>query len=603
MKLSILLSISILALTHSVIAQSVGVGTTTPDASAVLDMTSTSGGLLVPRMTAVQRQAISSPAVGLMVFDSTNKAFYYFTGAGWLELLAGSVDKIIDADGDTKIQVEESPDEDIIRFDMGGQEHFRFKGPHIHVTQGNSVFLGGDAGLNDDLTNNENVYIGKDAGRSSTGATNNTAVGAYALDRQVLGSFNTSIGWSSLTNATQGSNSTAVGATALRDNVNGSNNVAVGSQALVTNINGGSNVAVGALAGQLTLGSGNVFLGNSAGKNETGSNTLYIDNSATTEPLLYGDFNTDLLRVNGTLRIKNAYSLPIVNGTAGHFLRATAGGAAEWAEPSVTLMQDIDADTRIQAEESPDDDVIRFDVAGHQAMWIDSLGRVNVHGASDTSQLTLYKDSTSYSSHVSFQGSGTTYNIGTPDADRLRVWTSAAGEALTVNPNGHVGINSSSPDTTLHVQGSIKMVDGKQGAGKILMSDASGIAEWIDPRQELILPDTTFPIPIKYHQQYILVHPVDNAMDIDWQMAVDTCLNLVAFGHDDWYLPSLLELNAMYKQSYLITGLAEQGMVKYWSATESGLTDAFTQRLDYGGPDPDVKTDQPSHHCRCIRKD
>ncbi|MDA9874421.1 DUF1566 domain-containing protein [Flavobacteriaceae bacterium] len=56
-------------LTATTYAQ-VGIGTTTPDASAALDITSTTGGLLVPRMTAVQRDAITSPAQGLIIFCS-----------------------------------------------------------------------------------------------------------------------------------------------------------------------------------------------------------------------------------------------------------------------------------------------------------------------------------------------------------------------------------------------------------------------------------------------------------------------------------------------------------------------------------------------------
>src|SRR5579871_2118245 len=46
----------------------VGIGTTSPDASALLDLTSLSRGFLVPRMTQTQRNAISTPATGLLVY-------------------------------------------------------------------------------------------------------------------------------------------------------------------------------------------------------------------------------------------------------------------------------------------------------------------------------------------------------------------------------------------------------------------------------------------------------------------------------------------------------------------------------------------------------
>ena len=60
-----------------------GVGTATPDASAKLDVTSTNQGILVPRMTTAARTAIAAPAKGLMVYDSTLKAFYYHDGTSW----------------------------------------------------------------------------------------------------------------------------------------------------------------------------------------------------------------------------------------------------------------------------------------------------------------------------------------------------------------------------------------------------------------------------------------------------------------------------------------------------------------------------------------
>ncbi|GAA4391241.1 hypothetical protein [Hymenobacter koreensis] len=72
--------------------QSVGIGTTTPAASAMLDVASTAKGMLVPRMTQAQRTAIGSPAQGLLVYqtDGTQAGFYYNASAtatpNWLWL-------------------------------------------------------------------------------------------------------------------------------------------------------------------------------------------------------------------------------------------------------------------------------------------------------------------------------------------------------------------------------------------------------------------------------------------------------------------------------------------------------------------------------------
>ena len=62
----------------------VGVNTLTPDASAELDVSSTSKGLLPPRMTTSQRNAISSPATGLVVYDTTVDALYVYNGSSWV---------------------------------------------------------------------------------------------------------------------------------------------------------------------------------------------------------------------------------------------------------------------------------------------------------------------------------------------------------------------------------------------------------------------------------------------------------------------------------------------------------------------------------------
>lgn len=62
-----------------------GIGTTTPHASAKLDVTSTDKGFLPPRMTGAQRGNISNPAAGLLVYqtDGTSGLYYYGT-SGWI---------------------------------------------------------------------------------------------------------------------------------------------------------------------------------------------------------------------------------------------------------------------------------------------------------------------------------------------------------------------------------------------------------------------------------------------------------------------------------------------------------------------------------------
>jgi hypothetical protein len=65
--------------------QNVGIGTVTPDASAILDISSTNKGLLAPRLTTSQRQAIASPAIGLLVYDITIGCYFYFNNT-WVSL-------------------------------------------------------------------------------------------------------------------------------------------------------------------------------------------------------------------------------------------------------------------------------------------------------------------------------------------------------------------------------------------------------------------------------------------------------------------------------------------------------------------------------------
>ena len=74
-------------------AQSVGISSVpiTPDASSILEIQSTTKGVLIPRLTTTQRNAISTPATGLMIFNSTLNTFDFYNGSSWISLATTNI--------------------------------------------------------------------------------------------------------------------------------------------------------------------------------------------------------------------------------------------------------------------------------------------------------------------------------------------------------------------------------------------------------------------------------------------------------------------------------------------------------------------------------
>jgi hypothetical protein len=142
------------------------------------------------------------------------------------------------------------------------------------------------------------VIIGHDAGSESTHSYCNIFLGVNA-GQKTVGSYNLFIGTNS------GS-----------DNTNGKLNTYLGTESGQHNRSDASkNTFVGRQTGREASVNGSVFLGNEAGYHATRSNTLYIANSATKTPLIYGEFDTKLVKIHGDLNTTGPVSAAFEGST------------------------------------------------------------------------------------------------------------------------------------------------------------------------------------------------------------------------------------------------------------------------------------------------
>ncbi len=210
------------------------------DASAMLDVKSDTAGILIPRMTATQRDAINNPAQGLMVFVTDDSTFYFYEKNAWKSFSKGLNGWEVTAD--TVYNA-------VKRVGIGTQSPGATLDVHGHIWQtgtGHSVFLGKGAGNSETLGyNNYNVFIGENAGYSNVEYGSNVAIGLNALYTSTLGSNNIAIGTNTLKKLENGFGNTAVGSWNMYNNISGYYNSAFGAYALTNNTTGNDNIAVG----------------------------------------------------------------------------------------------------------------------------------------------------------------------------------------------------------------------------------------------------------------------------------------------------------------------------------------------------------------------
>ncbi len=168
-----------------------------------------------------------------------------------------------------------------IQLDVAGDSKIAGQLEIIKAVGDSSIYIGARSGFN--YSGTMSTFLGANTGRPNSG-----------------GSWNTFIGYNAgISNGSSGNTFIGRGAGKLN---NSYSNLFIGNVAGRDNT-GYENTIIGTQAGLFSNGFGHVFIGAFAGISETGNNKLYIDNSNTTTPLIYGEFDNDLVRINGTLGI------------------------------------------------------------------------------------------------------------------------------------------------------------------------------------------------------------------------------------------------------------------------------------------------------------
>ncbi|MCP4001420.1 MAG: hypothetical protein GY727_10975, partial [Gammaproteobacteria bacterium] len=563
----------------------VGINTdgSSPDTSALLDVKSTTKGMLIPRMTTTQRTAISLPATGLLVFDETTGGFWFYNGTAWVSLSAGS-------DHDF-YEVGTSSAPDNITDNIWTQGSIAF-GNADGVAGGAGSEASGFYSIAGGRSSLASGYYSLAIGDSTkAGGYASTALG-YQTTTTTNAHYSTAMGYrttaSGEASTALGHNTTASGnySTARGDNTtaSGNNSTAIG---VYTTASGFISTAMG--RGITAQGNYSFGIGlNSSSNTITNANTMAIMGG-----------NVGIGTTAPSTQLEVAGQVKITGGSPGanKLLTSDVNGLASWQAAVVdtlSLIADTDNDTKIQVEETANDDIIRFDMGGTEYFRMEN-GRLNIKnngksvfigeqagladdhtnnknvfigiesgknnisgelntcvGAYSLNANTDGMSNTAFGNGASLMntsggfnvaigkgalvdnktgsynvavgadalewgGSADTKNVGigfeagylaqgssnvyighqagknSDGSNRLIIANTSAGTPLIYGEfdSGNVGIGTTAPDTTLHIVGAIKIFDGTQGSGKVLTSDAAGLASWTTPQQGWVVDADT----------------------------------------------------------------------------------------------------------------
>ena len=334
----------------------VGVGTTTPHASAVLDVSSTTRGMLVPRMAATERSAIASPATGLLVYQTDAPAgFYFYNGTAWTSLSAGGASEL------QKITENSKTGWRILGRDPANYGDIGSGAVDLSLSTGASTTRGATgqnsmaSGQSTTASGYAAMAMGQDAIASGDNSTamgsQTTASGSYstamgsqttasnsysmAVGNGARASGNSAMAMGNYTTAS-GSSSTAMGNNA---GASGDNSTAMGYYTTASGIN---STAMGLYTTapshtETTIGANNTDATTPTATSWVATDRLFTIGNGTSSS---AKSNALVMLKNGNTTLKGAltltngtssFTLPQADGTANQVLSTNGSGVVSWA--------------------------------------------------------------------------------------------------------------------------------------------------------------------------------------------------------------------------------------------------------------------------------
>jgi hypothetical protein len=258
----------------------IGIGTNAPNASSILDLTSTTQGLGLPSMTTTQQNAIATPRTGLEIYNSTLLTPQFYNGSVW----TGGWNKRGNAGTDAANDFIGTTDGVDVMFRRGN-----VRAGFLNSSLNNTSF--GVTSMPTNVTGAQNAAYGSNSLPVLTSGSSNSSYGYFSLYNNTTGANNSAFGNNSLAsnvssnsnsafgfqalNSVTGAQNTGVGHRAGLSSTIGNNNVSVGFDATAATT-GGDNTALGSYASAATTGSQNIAVGRSSNSGTTGSKNLVL---------------------------------------------------------------------------------------------------------------------------------------------------------------------------------------------------------------------------------------------------------------------------------------------------------------------------------------